>query len=122
MLRKACPLDVPGALATLATLKLAQGKSTEALAAAEEGMALYQSIGACSQFFRDASLRLAHAEALLATGNQEAARAAISKARDWIFSVVEKIGEPEYRKGFLESVPENRRTLELAREWLGEEA
>jgi hypothetical protein len=30
-----------------------------------------------------------------------------------------KIDDPAYQKSFLENVPENRRTLELARQWLG---
>jgi hypothetical protein len=52
-------------------------------------------------------------------GSHEAARAAIGKARDRLLAIAEKIGDPDYKKSFLENVPENRRTFELARAWLG---
>ena len=79
-------------------------------------------MGACSRFFRDAFLHLTHAECLEATGNHAAACAAIAGARRWILAVADKIGDPAYRKSFLENVPENRRTIELSRAWLGEES
>jgi ATP/maltotriose-dependent transcriptional regulator MalT len=121
LLTTAYPLDVPGALATLAALRLAQGRIVEALTAAEDGMVRYETIGACSYFFRGAFLRLVHAECLDASGDHDAARAAIARARDRLFVIAGKIDDPAYRKSFLENVPENRRTLELARQWLGEE-
>jgi hypothetical protein len=122
VLSRASPLDHPGALATLAAVRLAQGRPAEGLAAAEEGMAKAGAMGACSFFFRDAFLRLTHAECLEATGDHGAARTAISEARAWVLAVADKIGDPAYRTTFLENVPENRRTLELARAWLGEVA
>ena len=85
-------------------------------------MERYESMGACSQFFRGAFLRLVHAECLEAAGNHEAAKAAIVGARVRLFTIANKIGDPGYRKSFLENVPENRRTIELARQWLGEDA
>jgi eukaryotic-like serine/threonine-protein kinase len=117
----ASPLDLPGVLATLAALRLAQGRVAEALTAADEGMAKYETIGACSQFCRGGFLRLVHAECLEATGDHDAAKAAIARARDRLFVIAGKIGDPVYRKSFLENVPENRRTLELARQWLDAE-
>jgi len=117
-LRMAAPLDTPGALATLAALRLAQGRIAEALAAAEEGLAQYEAMAACG-FFRGAFLRLVHAECLEAAGDHEAAKAAIATAKERLFAIAAKIGDPEYRKSFLEGVPENRRTLELARQWAG---
>jgi eukaryotic-like serine/threonine-protein kinase len=117
-LRLASPLDTPGALATLAAVRLAQGRSTEAITAAEEGLAKYDANAACG-FFRGAFVRLVHAECLEATGDHGGAKAAITMARDRLFVIAAKIGDPEYRKSFLEGVPENRRTLELARQWLG---
>jgi hypothetical protein len=115
-------LDSPGALATLAALRLAQGRPAEALAVASEAMAKAEAMGACSFFFREAFLHLTHAECLEATGDHAAARAAIARARAWILAVADKIGDPAYRTSFLENVPENRKTLELARQWLGETA
>lgn len=118
ILRLASPLDLPGALATLAALRLAQGRTPEALAAAEEGLATYEAIGACG-FFRGAFLRLVHARCLEAAGAHEAARAALARARERLLVIAGKIGDPAYRTSFLEDVPENRQTLELARRWLG---
>ena len=118
----ACPLDHPGALATLAALRLAQGRPAEALSAAQEGFVKYESTGACSQFFRSAFLRLVHAESLEATGDHAAARAAIVAARARLLAVADTIGEATYRTSFLENVPENRRTLELAQLWESEGA
>jgi tetratricopeptide (TPR) repeat protein len=119
ILRMASPLDSPGALATLAALRLAQGRTAEAVAAAEEGLAKYESMSACG-FFRGAFLRLTHAECLEATGDHAAARAAIAKAREYILQVAHKIGNPAYRTSFLEAVPENSKILDLSRQWLGD--
>jgi len=35
-----------------------------------------------------------------------------------VLTIAATIGDPEYRRGFLEDVPENRRTLELAARWI----
>lgn len=118
ILRMASPLDTPGVLATLAALRLAQGRTAEALAAAQEGLATYESMAACG-FFRGAFLRLVHAECLEAARDHEAAKTAIARARERLFVIAAKIGDPDYRRSFVESVPENRQTLELARQWLG---
>jgi eukaryotic-like serine/threonine-protein kinase len=71
-LQTTSPLDVSGALATLAALRLAQGRLGEALAAAEEGIARYAAMGTCSYFCRGAFLRLVHVESLDAAGQHEA--------------------------------------------------
>jgi hypothetical protein len=122
MLGAACPTDAPGALATLAALRLSQGRADEAVAAAEDGMARYRALGACGHLFRGSFLRLVHVESLDAVGRREAARAALMEARDRLLSIAARIGDPAYRESFLENVPENRRTLALAREWLGDGA
>jgi tetratricopeptide (TPR) repeat protein len=119
LLGMASPLDSPGALATLAALRLSQGRATEALAAAQDALGKYETMSACG-FFRGAFLRLTHAECLEATGSRDAARKAIAIARERLLMIAEKVSNPEYRTSFLENVPENRRTLELARQWFGE--
>lgn len=118
ILRTASPLDTPGVLATLAALRLAQGRSAEALAAAEEGLAKYEAMATCG-FFRGAFLHLVHAECLEAAQNHDAARAAITRARERLFAIAAKIGDPAYRKSFMDGVPENRQTLALAQQWVG---
>jgi tetratricopeptide (TPR) repeat protein len=119
LLRAASAHDVPGALGTLAALRLAQGKTAEAALAAAEGVAKYESMGRCGYFMRGAFLRLTHVEALEATGDHERAVQALAKARQCILANAEKIRDPALRKTFLENVPENRRTLELAAAWVG---
>ncbi len=111
-------LERPGALATLAMLRLAQGRAQEACAAAEDAIAGCAAMGGCGMF-RGAFVRLAHAEALHATGAHDAARHAIAEARARLFSIADRIADPTYRQSFLENVPENSRTLGLARAWLG---
>jgi hypothetical protein len=118
ILRLASPGDTPGALATLAAIRLAQGRTADALAAAAEGVEKDEAMGACG-FFRGAFLRLTHAECLEAAGDHEAAKVTIAAARARLFAIAAKISEAEYRRSFLEAVPENRRTLELARQWVG---
>jgi tetratricopeptide (TPR) repeat protein len=119
VLGSAMPLEAPGVLATLAALRLAQGRAAEALAAAEQAMARYAAMGACGMF-RAAFVRLAHAEALDATGAHDAARAAIAQARARVLAIAGRISDPDYRASFLAQVPENARTLDLAATWLGE--
>jgi hypothetical protein len=120
-LRMAVPLEHPGVLATLSALRLAQGRAEEALAAAEDAVARCAVMGGCGMF-RGAFVRLAHAEALHATGAQDAARHAIADARARLFTIADRIVDPEYKTSFLDNVPENARTLALARAWLGEPA
>jgi tetratricopeptide (TPR) repeat protein len=115
-----CPLDVPGVLATKAALRLAQGRPGEALAAAQEGLSRRAAMSVCSTFFRGAFLRLVHVESLEAAGQRDEARAALARARERLLSTAARIDDPAYQKSFLEGVPENRRMLELAEQWLGE--
>jgi hypothetical protein len=117
----AMPLEHPGVLGTLSALRLAQGRAQEALAAAEEALTRETTIGGCGMF-RGAFVRLAHAEALHATGAYDAARHAIAKARARLLTIADKIADPDYRTSFLEHVPENARTLALASAWLGDPA
>jgi hypothetical protein len=68
--------------------------------------------------FGDVLVRLAHAEALNAAGQVEAARSRIAVARDAVLAQASRIRDPGRRASFLENVPENARTLELAGAWL----
>jgi tetratricopeptide (TPR) repeat protein len=113
------PLDRPGVLATLSALRLAQGRAEEALAAAQDAMARNDAMGGCGMF-RGAFMRLAHAEALHATGAHEAAARAIAAARARLLATADQITDPDYKASFLERVPENARTLALADTWLGD--
>ena len=48
------------------------------------------------------------------------ARRTIADARARLLAIAEKIADATYRRSFLERVPENARTLELAGAWLDE--
>jgi tetratricopeptide (TPR) repeat protein len=114
----AVPLEQPGVLATLSAIRLAQGRSSDALAAAQDALARGTAMGGCG-LFRGALMRLTHAEALHATGARAAARSAVAQARAYLLAVADKIADPSYRTSFLDQVPENARTLALASAWLG---
>jgi hypothetical protein len=120
-LELAMPLERPGVLGTLAQLRLAQGRAEEALAAAEDAIARCAAMGGCG-VFRGAFVRLAHAEAQHAGGAHDAARRTIAEARARLLAISRRIPDPTYRRSFLDDVPENARTLALARAWLGEPA
>jgi tetratricopeptide (TPR) repeat protein len=112
---EATALQWAAASATLAEVRLAQGRAVEALAlAAAAASILEEGFG-----FRGAYVRLVHAEALHAAGQRDAAVTALAAAHDALLARAMKIGDPEARRRFLERVPENARTLALARERLG---
>jgi eukaryotic-like serine/threonine-protein kinase len=117
----ALPLDQPGVLGSLAMLRLVQGRPADALAVAEDAMARCAAMGGGCGLFRTAAVRLVHAEALHATGANDAARRAITAARARLLAIADKIPDPAYRASFLEHVPENARTLALAA-WVGDPA
>jgi tetratricopeptide (TPR) repeat protein len=112
------PLTQMAARAQLAAVHLAAGRTGEALAAAEEAIRSYSAMG--DGGFRDVFARVIHAEALRAAGERERAGAAIAAARERVLDQATRIGDAGIRRGFLENVPENARTLTLAREWVGE--
>jgi hypothetical protein len=64
-------------------------------------------------------VRLVRAEALHAASDIEGAREAIGTARERLLASAGKISSAELRRSFLERVPTNARTLQLAKEWLG---
>jgi len=118
VLGMALPLEQPGVLGTLSALRLAQGRAAGALAIAEDAVARCEAMGGDCGLFRGAFVRLARAEALHATGAHDAARRAIEEARARVLATADRIADPAYRRSFLDDVPENARTLALARAWL----
>jgi serine/threonine protein kinase/tetratricopeptide (TPR) repeat protein len=102
--------------ATLAMVLLQRGDAPEqALAAAQVAMGTLEDVGHLEE--GEAMTCLAYAEALRATGDAEAARVAIAKARDRILSRASSLRDPSIRESFLTRVPHNARTLALAEEW-----
>jgi tetratricopeptide (TPR) repeat protein len=108
-------LEQTAARAVLAAARLAKGRADEALAGAREAMAACESLGSFG--LRGALVRLVFAEALWAAGDRDGARAAITAAGDRLKSRAAAIPDAAISRSFLESVPENARTLDLVRRW-----
>jgi eukaryotic-like serine/threonine-protein kinase len=104
------------ALAALAEAYGAEGRTQEALSAAQEAIALLVSLGGIEE--GETLIRLTYAEALDAALARDASRLALKEARDRLLTRAAKIADPALRQSFLERVPENARTLARAREWL----
>jgi tetratricopeptide (TPR) repeat protein len=104
------------ALATLARVQLERGESAPALATARE--AALAALGGIEE--GESAVMLVHAEALAAAGDRAGALLAIARARTRLGARAQRIADPARRASFLRRVPDNARTLELARAWTGE--
>jgi hypothetical protein len=102
------------AQAALARVLLATHRAPEALVAAQKAFALLPVVGSVGA---EAPVRLVHAEALRAAGDEGAAREALRVARDRLMERASRIGPPGLRASFLAHVPANARTMTLALEW-----
>ncbi len=103
------------AYAVLAQIAIVRGDSRAALGPAEEGVKILDSLGGIEE--GESLVRLVWAEALASVGPEVAAREAITVAYRRLVERAEKIRDPSWRKWFLEVVPENVRTRELAAAW-----
>jgi len=106
------PLNLSESLAILGQGLLAAGRPDEALAVARRGLEILEGLGGIDD--GEAIIRLTVAEALFATGATDAGRAAIAAARERLLHRAARIPDEAMRAHFLQRVPENRRTLELA--------
>ncbi len=117
------------ALATLARAYLArigsapmgqrsanEGDIREALIAAHDAKRLLDQTGGVEE--GESLVRVVYAEALAHAGDHDAARAAIQEAEARLRVRASWLLDPALRESFLVRVPENARTLELARLWL----
>jgi tetratricopeptide (TPR) repeat protein len=122
--RAAAGLDEAGpraravALGTLARVLGAQGRPREALEAARRGLELARACDGLEE--GDGLLRLCEAEALAALGQREEAARAIGDARARLHQRAARIAEPGLRRAFLREIEEHARTLDLAKDWLGD--
>jgi eukaryotic-like serine/threonine-protein kinase len=103
------------ALAVLGRIRLTGGAPESAEAHAREAMGILDALGGIEE--GESYVRLTFAEALDANGDHDAAREAIATARVRILERAAMIHDPAWKSSFLESVRENARTLELARQW-----
>jgi eukaryotic-like serine/threonine-protein kinase len=104
------------ALAVSAQVELARGDTDRAEKDARDADALLQQVGVIDE--GEAIVRLVLAEALHAAGKTDEARTAIVAARDRLLERASHIRDEDLRRSFLEQVPENARTLSLARQWV----
>ncbi|WP_437572890.1 protein kinase domain-containing protein [Sorangium sp. So ce542] len=106
------------AIAVLARALLGLGRTDEAMRAAAEASAQLAEFGTVEE--GESLVRLTYAEALAASGRQAEASAAIASARAALLARADKLSDPIWRERFLRDVPDNARTLELARQWVGD--
>jgi hypothetical protein len=122
--RKACELlapfqaDVVYARRLLSNILFARGKSAEAREVAALGVRELEANRSMGIY--TVAMRLALAEACFAQGDDAAGDAALQEAVRCVRARASDIPEPEARERFLRQVPENARTLELARQRWGE--
>ena len=96
----------------LSYVHLLQGKPHDALAMAQAAVQIHAEVGAVQD--GEILVRLAHAEALYAVGSPEAAET-LAAVRDTLYSRASRINDVALRLSFLENIPENARTVALAR-------
>ena len=89
----------------------------EALMAAHDAKRLLDQTGGVEE--GEALTRVVFAEALAYANDHDAARAAIKEAVDRLRVRASWLADPAMQETFLTRVPENARTIELARIWLG---
>ncbi|WP_437806873.1 protein kinase domain-containing protein [Sorangium sp. So ce1078] len=116
-LAPSAPTIAVQASAVLARALLGLGRTDEAMRAAAEASAQLAKFGTLEE--GESLVRLTYAEALAASGRHAEATAAIASARAALLARAEKLSDPTWRERFLRDVPDNARTLELARQWLG---
>jgi eukaryotic-like serine/threonine-protein kinase len=105
---------LPFARALLARALRAQGRDAEALSIARDAYAQFESLG----FVEDgeATIRLALAECLLASGDRLAAQEVLAAATKQVHAWAATIEDPAGRQAYLTRIPEHRRILELVQE------
>jgi tetratricopeptide (TPR) repeat protein len=104
----------PFAQALLARSLCGQARKSEAMSSAREAYAQLDALGQVQD--GEPTIRLAYAECLATSSDLAVARQVITKALDRLSKQAGSIDNPEWRRSFLERIPEHRRIAELARE------
>jgi tetratricopeptide (TPR) repeat protein len=102
----------------LSQVLLTQGRATEAREVVAPGVREFETLGGMG--LHAVSVYLAMAEACLADGDIQEGEAALRKAVQCVRNRAKDIPDEAARQRFLRQVPENARTLELARQRWGE--
>ena len=105
----------PSALAAIARALLAQNHPAEALEQARAAAAQLATTRHVEKY--ESLVHLMLAEALAANGDVEGARAALRAAVARLLARAAPIATREWRRAFLTRLPDNARTLALARTW-----
>ncbi len=108
----AAPPMRPAAFAILSRVLLAKGHTGDALASAREAYGQLEELGSVEE--GEATVRLAYAEALTASGRVAEAAHVLAAARQQLLERAAKISDAAWRERFLTQVPDNARTLALA--------
>ncbi|WP_437476897.1 protein kinase [Sorangium sp. So ce1014] len=116
-LSQSAPMIGVQASAVLARALVGLGRFDEATRAATDATSQLSEFGTLEE--GESLVRLTYAEALSASGRQHEAIAAIASARASLLARAEKLSDPTWRERFLRDGPDNARTLDLARQWLG---
>jgi ATP/maltotriose-dependent transcriptional regulator MalT len=103
------------ALGILASIRVAQGRLGEARRDAEEARRLADELGGLED--GEATVDLALAEALAASGDQDGAKKVLREARARLLARADKIASQAWRDSYLLRVPDHARALALWAEW-----
>jgi serine/threonine protein kinase/tetratricopeptide (TPR) repeat protein len=106
------PTLTPNALAVLAQILLRTGRVDEAVVMAGRGFDMMATLPSVEE--GESTVRLTWAEALEASGQRDRARAAFEQAERRLLDRADRISDRDWRRRFLEAVPENARTLVAA--------
>jgi tRNA A-37 threonylcarbamoyl transferase component Bud32/tetratricopeptide (TPR) repeat protein len=98
-------------LAMLSQAQRARGAAAEARETAMRAMAALEAAGKTA--IGEAAIRLAHVEALVATGDADGARAALATAKARVLARAKTIHDADLRRAFLEDVAEHAATSKL---------
>lgn len=101
------------ALAAMAKLLLGERNVPKAYALAKEAMDLLEDLDGVEE--GESLIRLVHAQVLDATRRHRSANAHLAAARQRIMERARRVTDVDLRRSFLESIPENRATLDMAK-------
>ncbi|HYO73583.1 MAG TPA: serine/threonine-protein kinase PknK, partial [Archangium sp.] len=104
----------------LSSILLAQGRAAEARQVAMPGVRALEQMGGAGVYA--VGMHLALADACFAEGDARSGEAALRQALACVRARAHDIPDTEARERFLRQVPENARTLELARQRWGDAA
>jgi len=110
LLARVPPLQ-PIALSVFARICVARGKAADAVAPARQAHDFIEKGGRVEE--GEALIRLAWVEALAANGLDDEARVALARAKQRLRERATLITDEALRRGFLEGVPENAKTLKM---------